>query len=296
MSSFCQPLPRPVIEEMLQLVARAVCDRPGETPAQGESRTRQMVLTTLGFDPRDGLEYMLATIAFGHFHMILDSMHDVFHGQLDTMKAKTKTTIVALNRALLESVKEYRYARKRPMGRSAAETRAAGAEPPRAAASAPDLAVPPPAPAETVRAAQADVSGSASVATPVERRKDDVLASRTAAALRALAAAGHVGIETEAVPPAGLAPPPASDRGPDSTGPRQAGQGPRPAGQRGPEGADGQAPANGDGEFDWTEPEDDGGTIEEHIAGFQAALKAAEEAIAEAAEYASRKKVVATGD
>jgi hypothetical protein len=127
MTTQCQPFPRSLAEELLQLVARGICDRPGENAAQRESRTHQMVQSTLGFEPRDGWEYMLATLAVGHFHLLLDSMHDVFHGQVDQLKAKTKTTIVALDRALLATVKELRLARRRPAARSAEDAQYEGA-------------------------------------------------------------------------------------------------------------------------------------------------------------------------
>jgi hypothetical protein len=125
MTAACQALPRSVAEEMLQVVARAICDRPSETPAQRESRARQMVHCTLGFEPRDGLEYMLASMTVGHFHLILDSMRDVFQGQMDSMKARTKTTIVALDRSLLAFVREARLARVRPLEAAAAAPEAA---------------------------------------------------------------------------------------------------------------------------------------------------------------------------
>jgi len=141
MTSFCQPLPQYVVEELLQVVTRAICDRPGDNLAQLESRTRQMVLSTLGMAPRDGLEFMLSTLAFGHFQAILDSMHDIFRGQLDTMKAKTKTTMVALDRAMLEMLRELRAARLRPVALSAEDAV-------RQAAEAAEAAVPPPAPPE----------------------------------------------------------------------------------------------------------------------------------------------------
>jgi hypothetical protein len=115
MTAFCQPLSMSVAEEMLQSVARAVCDRDGDNQQQRESRTRQMVTSTLGLAPRDGMELMLATLVFGHFQMILDSMSDVFHGQADALKAKTKTTIVPLGRAMLEMLKELRVMQSRPV-------------------------------------------------------------------------------------------------------------------------------------------------------------------------------------
>jgi hypothetical protein len=45
----------------------------------------------------------------------------VFHGQTDAMKARTKTTIVALDRAMLEMVKELRFSGRRPTARLAEE-------------------------------------------------------------------------------------------------------------------------------------------------------------------------------
>jgi hypothetical protein len=130
MTASCHPLPRNVVEEMLQLVGRAICDRPGETAAQREGRTNQMVHSTLGFAPRDGLEFMLAGLAIGHFNLILDSMRDVFRGQLvDQLKAKTKTTIVALDRAMLEMIKELRVESLRPVAQSLGDAVAAPCRP-----------------------------------------------------------------------------------------------------------------------------------------------------------------------
>lgn len=120
MSVCCQPLPLPVVEEMFQVVARALCDRTGDSPAQRESRTRQMILSSLGFEPRDGVEYMLATLAFGHFQLLLDAMHDVLVGESGTAKARNRSSVVALNRAMLGLLRELREARSRPMARRAA--------------------------------------------------------------------------------------------------------------------------------------------------------------------------------
>jgi hypothetical protein len=115
MAAYCQPVPRNVAEAMLQVVARALCDRADDSPELRAGRTRQLVTTTLGLAPRDGVELMLATLAFGHFQVILDSMSDVFRGQADALKAKTKTTIVPLGRAMLEMLRELRLMQARPM-------------------------------------------------------------------------------------------------------------------------------------------------------------------------------------
>jgi hypothetical protein len=125
MIASCQPLPRRVAEEMLQVVARALCDRTGDTPEQRDGRTLQMVMTTLGMAPRDGLEFMLATLAFGHFQVILDTMSDVFRGQTDALKAKTRAAIVPLGRSMLEMLRELRTVQGRPALQAEADAGAA---------------------------------------------------------------------------------------------------------------------------------------------------------------------------
>jgi len=123
MTAYCHPMPHQIAEEMLQVVARAICDRPGESPAQRESRTHQMVHSVTGLTPRDGLEYMLSSLVVGHFNLILDSLHEVFAGQADAMKARTKSTIVAFDRAFIGMIRELRLERARPMATWAAEAR-----------------------------------------------------------------------------------------------------------------------------------------------------------------------------
>ena len=117
MIAVCHPIPHQIAEEMLQVVARAICDRPGETPAQRDSRTSQLVHSITGLTPRDGLEYMLSSLAVGHFNLILDSMREVFEGQTEAMKVRTKSTIVALDRAFIGMVRELRIERKRPLAK-----------------------------------------------------------------------------------------------------------------------------------------------------------------------------------
>ena len=119
MNSVCHPLPPPVAQEMLQVLAQSLCARPGDRPAVRESRTRQMVHSVLGFEPRDGLEYMLSGLVFGHFHLILDAMSDAFRGEMDTIKAKTRTSVVSLDRSMLGLVKELRITRHRPISAAA---------------------------------------------------------------------------------------------------------------------------------------------------------------------------------
>ena len=114
MTAHCHPIPGDTAQALLAFATRAICDRRGETSEQGASRTRQLVHTALGFEPRDGLEYMLATLIHGHFSLILDSMRDVFQADPGPGTHRTKTGIVALDRAMLSMLRELRLARRRP--------------------------------------------------------------------------------------------------------------------------------------------------------------------------------------
>ncbi len=146
MTAPCHPVPTPVAQEMLQLAAHALCDRPGDTVAQHESRIRQMVSSTLSMDPRDGFEIMLSTSLVGHYYIILDSIRDALVGQTDGVKARTKSTLVAIDRQMLAFAKEMQTARHRPAVntasdvRNVAEAAAAPVDTAVSAAGAPDTA------------------------------------------------------------------------------------------------------------------------------------------------------------
>lgn len=124
MTALCHSLPASHAENLLQLTARAICDRLGETRSQGEGRTRQLVHTTLGFEPRDGLEYILAMMVFAHFNLILEAMRDVFQGQLEGTKLRTISGIVALDRAMMTMIRQMRTERKRPLAAARASDQA----------------------------------------------------------------------------------------------------------------------------------------------------------------------------
>ena len=116
MTTFCQLLPRTVSQDMLQVAAKAICDHPADQPFLRESRTRQMVYSVMGFEPRDGHEYMLATMIVGHYQLILHSMRQVFQGQMDSMMARTKSGIVSLDRAMLAFGRDMREDPEAPDG------------------------------------------------------------------------------------------------------------------------------------------------------------------------------------
>ena len=271
MTATCHPLPQSIAQEMLQVAARALCDRPGDNPAQRDGRTRQMVHSTLGFEPRDGLEYMLSTLVFGHFSLILDSMHEVFQGQLDTMKMRTKTTIVALDRSMLALVREWREARKRSPANSAEDARRASVAEAPSPAMPPEASVPPPLPARATAAA---------VAPPVISRPDAVP--------EATAKSGQPGIPPASPGPTHADSPRTKDRVSD---PGASTRPPAPLAevQRG-QVAHHPAPR--------LSREEDEDTIETHIADFEAALATAAETLAEmrALDDAKAEAKAASGD
>ncbi len=157
MTALCHPIPADAAQDFLALAARALCDRPDETPAQRASRTRQMVHTALGFEPRDGLEYMLATLIQGQFHLILSTMGELLQNQAATPNPRALSSIAALNRSFLGLLRESRTARKRPVE----------AEPATApTAAAPQDTAPSPAPERTAPSPAAPSPATPTTATP----------------------------------------------------------------------------------------------------------------------------------
>jgi hypothetical protein len=262
MHTTCQPLPRSVAEGILQGATRAICDRPGDTAEQRESLTRQMIHCTMGFEPRDGLEYMIATTVFGHYQLILDSMRDALRGQMDSVKANTKTTMVALDRAMLSFNREMRVLRQRPLAPWAEEAQRQGEA---AAAAAP----------------QATNEAAGELSTP-----PDALA---AAAIAAVAADPTAPVAADPAPaaPAPVAPTPERSEPLPAGTPAQ--QAPAPEGRPGAPVYDPAAPLP-DG---W-----DDGTMEEHVVLFKEALAAMSVTLAElkAFEESRTAERTASGD
>ena len=87
-------------------VVHALGGRPDETPTQRERRSRGVERAVRGFDPRGSVETMFAGLAVTHFALILDSARDVVLGQADTTRARTKSTVVGLDRMLTTFLKE----------------------------------------------------------------------------------------------------------------------------------------------------------------------------------------------
>ncbi len=257
MTARCHPISQSLAEEMLQVVARALCDRPADTVPQRDSRTRQMVHSTLGFEPRDAVEYMLSTLVFGHFQMILDAMHDVFQGQADAMKAKSRASIVALDRSMIAFIKELRIVRRRPLATEAPEAR---------------------------QASQPRVTPPASVTpSPATEPAKPMTPNRAAEAVT-VTPPGVVSATTRPVASAGV--PPASEHRPVTRA--------QDGGLLVEQGASGKAGATVTPPASQWPIDDDEGTVEQHLAAFPAAMAAAVETLAEAQAFDDATEAAAT--
>jgi hypothetical protein len=102
------PHSAPIPLSMLQSIAEAICDRPHDTAAQRVIRSRAVVATVQGFQPRNPMEVMLTGLAVTHAHLIVDAANDVFCGQDSRVKARTRSAIVALGRGMFGFLKELR--------------------------------------------------------------------------------------------------------------------------------------------------------------------------------------------
>ena len=126
MNSTCHPIHQTEAQEMLQSVVRAICDRPGENAEQREVRARDVERSVRAFAPRDPVEIMLAGMAVGHCHLILDSLHSALSAPAGGVAGRTNSGIAGLDRAMIGLLKELRIAQTRPLEGAADAAGAAG--------------------------------------------------------------------------------------------------------------------------------------------------------------------------
>ncbi len=108
-----QETQRTVALEMVQSIAEAVGGPPDDTQAARDARARLVVHAVLGLRPRDPLEIMFAGMVVSHAYLIQDSARDALRETDARLKARTKATTVALDRAMLNFLGELHRARAR---------------------------------------------------------------------------------------------------------------------------------------------------------------------------------------
>lgn len=107
---------------LLQGFVEALPCQEGETEARAMTRTRTTIFSIMAFLLRDALEMMLSGQVVMHNALIQDSARDILRGQTEALKARTKSTAVALSRLMLAHLSTLRRAQTRP-AEGAMETR-----------------------------------------------------------------------------------------------------------------------------------------------------------------------------
>jgi hypothetical protein len=79
-------------------MARAVCERSGETAQQHYARTQATIHMIMGFLPRDVVELCLSGHCVMLHEMMLSAVHDALAGEPDPMRRSTRSAVVALNK------------------------------------------------------------------------------------------------------------------------------------------------------------------------------------------------------
>ena len=99
---------------LLQGFVEALPCQEGETEARAMTRTRTTIFSIMAFLPRDALEMMLSGQVVMHNALIQDSARDILRGQTEALKARTKSTAVALSRLMLAHLGALHRAQARP--------------------------------------------------------------------------------------------------------------------------------------------------------------------------------------
>ena len=98
-------------------MAKAVCERVGETKQQQVIRSQTAVHAIMGFLPRDAIEAMLAGHCLMFHEMMTDSVRDTLRGEIDTARRATRATIVAMDKAFGNNLTRLERYRSRPAER-----------------------------------------------------------------------------------------------------------------------------------------------------------------------------------
>ncbi len=143
MTTPCHPIPASLAQHYLAQTKAALCDRPGESAAENAERTKRMVHTAMGFEPRDGMEYMLATLVQAQYEVILKATKDALQGTEDAASPKAISALAAMNRVMLSTIRALKTARERPLAEDEDAPQTAQPEPPKPQPVHPQPAPPP---------------------------------------------------------------------------------------------------------------------------------------------------------
>src|SRR4051812_2415894 len=103
-----------LLTHMVSDMARAVSERNGEGSEQKLARLEAATHMILGFFPRDVIEAMLAGHCVIFHELTVDSVRDTLRGEIDTMRAHTRSNIVALDKCFGNNLTRLERYRNRP--------------------------------------------------------------------------------------------------------------------------------------------------------------------------------------
>jgi hypothetical protein len=95
-------------------MAKALCERFGESKQQQFVRVQAATHMILGLKPRDVIEAMLAGQTVMFHALMTDSIHDTLQGQVDVMRRPTRANIVAINKAFHMNLDKLEHYHARP--------------------------------------------------------------------------------------------------------------------------------------------------------------------------------------
>ena len=130
---------RELLTHVVGDIARALCQREGETPRQRYDRTQAAAHTVMAFTPRDAIEAMLAGHCVMFHEMIVDSVNTTMGGEETAKRRGTRSNIVAMDKAFGNNLERLeRYQSRQAQGLADAKAvKAPGEAPGEAAGEAP---------------------------------------------------------------------------------------------------------------------------------------------------------------
>ncbi len=97
-----------LLHDIIKGIVTATGERPDESVSQTKARTTMIAHMVMAYLPRDAVETMLSGLCVSYHHLVLDAVRDALLGQLENMKARTRTSIVSIGALLLRTITEIR--------------------------------------------------------------------------------------------------------------------------------------------------------------------------------------------
>ena len=98
---------------LIESLLRTVSDRVMASPEEHQIRAQEIGEMVGGLAPRDGLERMLVRLIIMHYHVIEDTARDAVHAATETLRARARSAMAALDRQMNRFLSQMARACKR---------------------------------------------------------------------------------------------------------------------------------------------------------------------------------------